>query len=99
MGAPSFRAFCARVGHRIALFPLLALLAAARLGSGLLRLVAAVVPFVVGHGLGNLFGGQLAAAQMQYIVGDCRFGFGWFHGFLLFKVGARLLIGYSRYSG
>jgi hypothetical protein len=42
---------------------------------------------MVSHGLGNLFGGQLAAAKMQNIVGNGRIGFGWFHGFLLFKRG------------
>ncbi len=57
------------------------------LGRGLLRLVAAMVPFVVGQGLGNLFRGQLAAAKMQNIVCDGRVGFGRFHGFLLFKGG------------
>jgi hypothetical protein len=65
------------------LFALLALFAAARLGRGLLWLVAAVVVLVVGQSLGNLFRGQLASAQMQNIVCDCRIGFGWFHGFLL----------------
>jgi len=86
MGAPHFRALDGRVAWHDALFAGLALLAAARLGCGLLRLVPAMVPLVVRYGFRNRFGGKRAlAAKMQNIVFDRSVGFGCFHGFLLFQ--------------
>jgi hypothetical protein len=57
--------------HRLpgALFARLALLAGSCFGRSLLRLVPAMVPFVVRHGLSDFLGGKMAlAAKMQNIV-------------------------------